>query len=801
MADTVRNAPGWPGIEPRWTSSAKQGVGTSLNPANRVSFTVSHGILNEIYYPRVDQACTRDMGMLVAADGGFFSEEKRHTEHRVSMLAPGVPGYLLVNTCSRGRYRIEKELLADPARETLLQRTRFTALAGPPSGYRLYVLLAPHIGNRGWGNTGWVGDYKGVGMVFAERDDTCMALACSSPWLNRSVGFVGTSDGWQEVSRTGRLGETWDRAENGNIALVAEVDLEGSGGDFVVALGFGRSAAEAGNRALASLSDGFERAKRDFVEEWAQWQERLAWRPPGTGNTDLFRISTAVIRVHEAKNFPGGLIASLSIPWGYTKGDDDLGGYHLVWARDLVETAGGLLAAGGRETVRRVLHYLESTQEADGHWPQNMWLDGTPYWHGIQMDETALPVLLVDLAWREVAIDEAERARLWPMTRKAARFILSNGPVTPQDRWEEDPGYSPFTLAAEIAALLCAADMADAHGEAEAAVYLRETADAWNDGIDRWIYARDTELARAVGVEGYYVRIAPPDVAEAASPAGGFVPIKNRPPGQGMESAASIVSPDALALVRFGLRAADDPRIVNTRRVIDSLLRVETPRGPSWRRYNEDGYGEKTDGAAFDGTGIGRAWPLITGERAHYELAAGRRADAEKLCRAMEAFAGDGGLLPEQVWDADDIPARELYRGRPSGSAMPLLWAHAEYLKLRRSLADGRVFDMPPQTVKRYLVEKKHSPFTTWRPNQKCRLIPRGSTLRVELPREGIVRWSADGGQHRDAVATHPAGWDMHVADIPTGRLAAGSQVGFTITGGAGGDAPQGLEYRVVVDG
>jgi len=806
MADPVRWAPGWPGIEPRWTSSAKQGVGTSLSPASRVSFTVSHGILNEIYYPRVDRACTRDMGMLVTSDDGFFSEEKRNAEHGVSLLAPGVPAYSLSNTCSEGRYRVDKEVLTDPQRETLLQRTRFTALKGKASDYRLYVLLSPHIGNRGWGNSGWVGDYKGVGMLFAERDGTCMALACSSPWLSRSVGFVGSSDGWQDINRNKRMTETWERAENGNIALTAEVDVGSISGDFVVALGFGRNASEAGNRALASLSDGFDRARQDYIREWTQWQEGLGWRrenretaePTDATGTDLFRVSTAVIRAHEAKNFPGGLIASLSIPWGYAKGDDDLGGYHLVWPRDLVETAGGLLAAGGRETVNRVLHYLQSTQEADGHWPQNMWLDGSPYWSGVQMDETAFPILLVDLAMRRKAIDRAERDRLWTMVRRAAAFLVCNGPVTQQDRWEEDPGYSPFTLSVEVAALLCAADLADAAGEKVMAGYLRETADAWNEGIERWTYVRGTDLAAQVGVKGYYVRIAPPEEADASSPAGGFVPIKNRPPGQGMEQASHIVSPDALALVRFGLRDARDEKIRDTVRVIDALLKVKTPFGPAWHRYNDDGYGEKEDGSAFDGTGTGRAWPLITGERAHYELAAGNAAEARNLCKALESFAGDGGMLPEQVWDSADIPQRELFRGRPSGSAMPLLWAHAEYLKLVRSLSDGKVFDMPVQTAQRYVVEKKISRYASWRLNQKCRTIPCGKDLRIELSEEASVRFTAAG--KGGEAASRPTNLGIHVVDLSTRSLPVGAGITFTIRWKtpAGKDAP---EYAVTVAG
>ena len=211
-------------------------------------------------------------------------------------------------------------------------------------------------------------------------------------------------------------------------------------------------------------------------------------------------------------------------------------------------------------------------------------------------------------------------------------------------------------------------------------------------------------------------------MADAASPKDGFVPIKNRPPGDGDDRpAAAIVSPDALALVRFGLRAADDPRIVDTVKVIDALLRCDLPQGPVWYRYTGDGYGEHADGAPFDGTGIGRPWPLLTGERAHYELAAGRPDEAARLLATLEGCAGGGGLLPEQVWDGADMPQHELTRGGPTGSAMPLVWAHAEHIKLLRSLRDGAVFDMPPQGAKRYVEGKTPSTLRSWRFNNKVR--------------------------------------------------------------------------------
>jgi glucoamylase len=194
--------------------------------------------------------------------------------------------------------------------------------------------------------------------------------------------------------------------------------------------------------------------------------------------------------------------------------------------------------------------------------------------------------------------------------------------------------------------------------------------------------------------------------------------------------------------VRFGLRAADDPRIRDTAKVIDALLKVETPNGATWHRYNDDGYGEHEDGSPFDGTGIGRGWPLLTGERAHYELAAGRMEIAQRLLTAMESFANESGLISEQVWDSPDIPQRELYFGRPSGSAMPLVWAHAEYLKLRRSLRDGRLFDQPPQTVQRYLKEKTVSPRLMWRFNHKLRSLPPGKILRIELMAPAVIHWT-----------------------------------------------------------
>ncbi|MEZ4459014.1 MAG: glycoside hydrolase family 15 protein [bacterium] len=752
-------APGWPRIEPRWTSSAKSGVGTSLG--GRVWFSISHGILNEIYYPRIDQACVRDFGFLVVGPD-FVAEEKRETAEALSWSSPGVPAFQLVNTCRQGRFTIEKKIVADPRRDAVLQRVKLR-LSGDLSEHSLFGLIGPHLGDAGQHNTAWLGSYKGHEMLFAQRDGIALAVASSHGWVGRSVGFVGVSDGWQDLHQHRRQTWHYERAEDGNVAMMGELAMDV--GEVDVAVGFGRTSNEAAHRALGALLQGFDAAWETTTSQWQAWQDRLLPLGLSPEHEEFYRVSTAVLRSHESSRFPGGLIASLSIPWGASKGDGDLGGYHLVWPRDLVESAGGLLAAGAHSDVLRVLRYLHVTQEDDGHWPQNMWLDGTPYWSGIQMDETGFPILLVELAHRQGILDERMLEQLWPMVRAAAGFIVRNGPVTQQDRWEEDGGYSPFTLAVEIAALVCAAGFAQKF-EPEVAEYLRRVADAWEADIDRWTYVRNTEISRANDVDGYYVRIA------AANAAGddslGTIAIKNRRRDHSTAQIQDVVSPDALALVRFGLRKADDPRITNTVAVIDARLRVELPQGPVWKRYDEDGYGEHEDGSPFDGTGIGRPWPLLTGERAHFELALGRREAAQQLLATMCASAGSGRLIPEQVWDGDDVPGQELFKGKATGSAMPLVWAHAEHIKLLRSLSEGFVFDTP-MPVREHFETPRPTPWILWRFNHKLR-SSFGRPIRIETLAPAILHWTVDGWKtstNSELTATTLGNYGFNVTPTP----------------------------------
>ena len=760
--------PGFPGISPRWTSSAKSGIGKSINFSSEVVFTLSHGIVNEVYYPREDIACIRDMEFIVTDGENFFSEEKRDTDHSIKWIKEGVPAFKIVNTCKQKKFTIEKEIITDPYRDTLLQKIKFTPLQkGDSTNYRLYVILAPHINNRGENNDGWQDDYKGKPMLFAYRKGITLALACFGTYLKkRSVGYVGTSDGYTDLIQHKKMEWEYQKAENGNIALTAEIDIS-ENQEFVLALGFGTEKKDAGNNAWASLLDGFESAQNEYIERWDKFQKKLKSVKTESGTMGKnFRSSAAVMNMHTSKKFPGAVVASLSLPWGQTKGDEDLGGYHLVWPRDLVESSSGFLALDAKDEVLKILNFLMTTQEDNGQWSQNMWLQGDPDWTGIQMDEVAMPIILVDLCHRNKQLDDSRMKRYWPGIKKAISFLILHGPSTQQDRWEEESGLTAFTLAAEIAGLLCAAHLAEMNQEQTIADYCRQTADFWNEQIENWTYVTDTPLSREVGVEGYYMRINPYN-KPAEEIKNEVLYIKNRNRDNGRMQLWELICVDALALVRFGLRTADDPKILNTIKVIDAKLKVDTPSGPCWHRYTNDGYGEEASGKGYsnNGKGIGRAWPLLTGERAHYEIAAGNIKGAKELLKAMDAFSNNG-LLSEQIWDTADIPERELYFGKHSGSAMPLVWAHSEYIKLCHSIKEKKIFDMSLHAHERYVKNKAISRLMIWRFTFPCNSISAKKLLRIEVLTPAIIHWTNDNWDTINDTDTTDSKLGMHIADI-----------------------------------
>jgi glucoamylase len=708
------------------------------------------------------------MEFLVTDGVDFFSEEKRDTTHSVKWMAEGIPAFKIVNTCKQKKYIIAKEIITDPDRETVLQRVKFKpGKKYKPSDFKLFLLLSPHINDKGGNNDGWLGDYKGVPMLFAHREGITLAVACFySDFIKRSVGYVGVSDGFTDVKQHKKMEWQYSEAHNGNIALTAEIDISKTQ-EFVIAISFGALQEDAAHHAWASLLDGFDVSKETYIEGWKKFQKQLHnVKSDRNAIGKHFRTSAAILNIHQSKKFPGGIVASLSIPWGETKGDNDRAGYHLVWPRDLVEASGGFLAMNSKKQVLKILNYLMATQEEDGRWSQNLWLGGMPHWKGLQMDEIALPIILVDKCFHNKQIEPDRLKRYWPGIKKALSFLLIHGPFTQEDRWEEEPGLTAFTLATEITALLCAAHLAEINNDKEAANYCRETADYWNGEIENWTYVTDTPLSNEVGVDGYYMRINPTS-QKAEEVKNNTIVILNRNEDNGKMHLWELICVDALALVRFGLRAPDDPKILNTIKVIDAKLKVDTPYGPCWHRYTNDGYGEDKDGNTFpqNGNGIGRAWPLLAGERAHYEIAAGNIQGAKELLKAIDKFANNG-LIPEQIWDTDDIPEKELFFGQHSGSAMPLVWAHSEYIKLCYSIKQKKIFDMSPHAEERYIKKKIACPFVVWRFSWPCTIVPKGKNLRIETEAEAMVRWSADRWKTIQDTDTWNTRLGIYVADI-----------------------------------
>jgi len=777
---------GAPGIEPRWTSSAKEGVGTAYHTSCRLWFTLSHGIVNEIYYPHVDQPNTRDFQFLISDGETFCHEEKRDLTHAIEYPERDCLFYRLTNVEPRRRYRLVKYVFADPHRSVLLVHTKLEVLDESLRGrLSVYALLAPHLAGCGAGNSGWCSEIGDNKLLHAQRKNTHLLMACSSGFSRRSVGYVGFSDGWQDLMHNFKMDWEFKAAENGNIALTAEVELRDDR-EFTVAVALGRSYQSAATKLFQSLAEPFELKRESYIRQWqrAVIDPKFDFTSDTTDDGGMYRLSRCVLLAHEDKVFQGAIVASLSIPWGETKSDQDLGGYHLVWTRDLVHSATALLATGQIGTPLRALIWLAAIQRPDGSFPQNSWIDGTAYWSGLQLDQVAFPILL---AWRLHKQDALDLFSPRAMILRAAARLIAQGPVTAQDRWEENAGYSPSTLAVVIAALVCTAEWAKEFGKTEVADFILAYADWLVVHVEEWTVTTEGELVE--GLPRHYIRINPADPVAPdphADPNKTIIQLAN---GGGIHPARNVVGGDFLHLVRFGIRKPDDAIVRDSIEVIDGVLKRELPQGPGWRRYNHDGYGQKDDGSAFDGTGVGRCWPILTGERGHYELAAGR--DSKPFIRSMEDFANEGGMLTEQLWDGPDLSHKgrthsgesgtHMKPGCPTGAAMPLCWSHAEYVALVRSRHDGVCFDRVDPAFERYVLNPAQSRYEIWTVRHPLRLAPPGKILRIIVAAEATIVWSTDNWIRRDESQTsYQPELNLWFADFPTAEWPQGSAFAFT---------------------
>lgn len=768
---------GAPGMEPRWTSSAKEGIGTAYHTSCRLWFTLSHGIFNEIYYPHVDQPNTRDFQFIITDGSTFCHEEKRDLIHQIEYPEKDCLFYRITNSDPNGRYRIIKHILTDPHRSVLLLHTRLEILdKSLRNNLHIYALMAPHIARQGAGNSGWCLDIGGNSLLHASRENVHMIMGCSSGFLHRSVGYVGVTDGWQDLMDNFRMDWEFSEALNGNIALTGEINLK-DGDEFTIAVAFGGSRESTVTKLLQSLAEPFDIHRKAYVNQWQRTvsNPNYDYKEHTSDGGHLFRLSRCILLAHEDKTFQGAMVASMSIPWGKTKTDNDIGGYHLVWTRDLVQSATALLASGKTGTPIRALIWLASIQRDNGLFPQNCWINGEAYWCGLQLDEIAAPILL---AWR-LRNQGADLGLFDPHTMifRSAEYLILNGPVTFEERWEENSGYSPSTLAMITASMVCAAEFATQFREKDTADFILVYADWLSAHIEEWTVTNNGELVK--DIKRHYIRINPTDSDKPdphSDPDKAILSIAN---GGGSYPARNVVSGDFLHLVRLGLRSADDSLMRDSLEVVDRVLKHDLPQGPCWRRYNHDGYGQKEDGGSFDGTGTGRSWPILTGERGHYELAAGK--DSMPFITAMEKFANAGGMITEQLWDGDDLPNGKLRRGSPTGAAMPLCWSHAEYLLLVRSRNDGVCFERVEPVFQRFVVNRAISRHDIWSFRHSIKHMPAGKTLRIIVGADAIVTWSSDGWTNLEKYDTKKDNiLNIWYADLPTEKLPEKSEVLFT---------------------
>ncbi len=754
---------GSPGIPPTWSSSDKDFITTALG-TSRLWATIGHGIVNEVYWPSTGAPQIRDFSFYLVGEKSWV-DLKRVQQYTLSTPSPYVP--LLTVTHTGDDYRLELEILPDPRRDVLLVRY---AIEGP---YRLVVIVAPHLGSTGRENHAWIAGEA----AFADRGNAALCLRASPPLQSLSCGYVGSSDGWQDLDQHGSLTYRFERADNGTVALTGEA----AGDAGVLALGFAETWLGASTLARTALAESFEALRKEFMDAWRMWGEQLELPDSGGALGKAALLSATVLKVHEDRSYPGAVVASLSTPWGSST--DTLGGYHLVWPRDATLSAFALLGVNQHGDVARMLGHMIVMQTPEGDCPQNYYPHGEPFWTGIQLDQAAFPVILA-AKMRERGVPEVQGTAA--MVRAAIGFVARSGPSSQQDRWEENTGINPFTVAVAISALIAAAPWLSPDEKALAI----SLADDWNDRLESWCHVTGTPLARECGVSGYYIRIAPP--GNGGDP-DALLELKNR---RGQKIAASaLVSMDFSYLVRLGLRQATDSRILETIKVVDQVLGVDTPSGRIYRRYNEDGYGEQADGGPFTGHGIGRAWPLLVGERGHLALQAGE--DPTPYLNTMLNCASAGGLLPEQVWDSAALPHKGLFPGRPSGSAMPLLWSHAEFLKLLIARAGGRPLELLAAVESHFLDHEACRPtMRHWRSDAPVTVVASGFSLAIEDSRPFTLHWGRDAWQdvqERDASA---APFGLWVVQFTAEELAKVGRLNFTRRYSEGWE---GIDHVVVV--
>ncbi|WP_339914151.1 glucan 1,4-alpha-glucosidase [uncultured Brevundimonas sp.] len=758
----IQTAPGAPGETPTWSNATKTGAGASYEAyvdgryrdggptgvVSKVWFSLANGILTETMYGLIHEAQIKQMRFAVVTDSGL-SVEGTDTTSRTEYLhtdaqgRPLSPAYRVITTDRQGRYEIEKRIYTDPDSQSLVVRATIRALKGDITPY---LLLEPHMANTG------VGDHGDAtrSALHASEGSVHLAVLPDQPFDQVSVGFVGVSDGLTDLA-DGGLDNVYSSTgdQPGNIMLTGALPRvragQSVGRDFVI--GFGDSRLNAERQTEVPFRTGLDEVLARFNGEgqrigWEDYVGSLSELPrlaeQSTDGGRLAYASALMLKVQEDRTYAGALIASLSNPWGDTvDATESSTGYKAVWPRDFYQVAMALMALGDTETPVAAFRYLPQVQVraetpgntgATGWFLQKTHVDGKIEWVGVQLDQTAMPIMLGWKLWKAGRIGDAELTGMYArMIKPAADFLVDGGkagllwndrqvtpPWTQQERWEEQEGYSPSTTAAVITGLTVAADIARASGDPASAVRYLAAADDYASKVEARMFTTTGDY----GDGHYFLRL-----SRNQNPDDHGLLGENN--GQPAEPEDRIIDGGFLELVRYGVRAADAPSITASLPEYDDQQREARFRvhynlagSPGWRRYGNDGYGENTETGGNYGVGgmtpgqRGRVWPIFTGERGHYEIALALKTGApastfEAIRRTyvhgMESFANDGLLLPEQVWDSvGNATPHQYASGQGTNSATPLAWSHAEYIKLLRSLADRAVWDRYAPVEERY---------------------------------------------------------------------------------------------------
>lgn len=765
-------APGAPGAPSQWSYAGKTGIGTSYETyangsyadtattgtVSKVWFSIAEGILTETMYGLIHEAQLKELQFFIQGDG-FLDEEKRDTVSRIEYLNTDDQGrplslaYKITNRDKDGKYEIEKHIFTDPDNQSLMMRIHFRALS---TDVKPYLYINPAVANTGSNDS-----------AFYDRNcwttvdgDTSMSIKTTAQVLKSSIGFEGVSDGLSELKKDGTFENVYSSTGNdkGNVAMTLQMPplKAGETKTWDIVLGFGKTTNESIAAAERSLTSGYEKVLANYNGDgdaigWSDYLtslsalDRLA--TTATDGGKLLYTSAMVLKAQEDKTHAGAFIASLSNPWGDTKSAEDYAtGYKAVWPRDFYQVAMAMMALGDTQSPRVAFEYLHKVQAGPqikdytgtpGWFLQKTHVDGTVEWVAVQLDQTAMPIMLGWRLWKEGVLSDADMQRWYQnMLKPAADFLVDGGPVkilwndttitppfTQQERWEEQQGYSPSTIAAVITGLVAAADLATLAGDSENAKKYLAAADDYSNNLEKITYTTQGSLKDTQGNQHYYLRINANDNTADHGPL-------NNSNGQDMSDESMVIDGGFLELARYGVRPANHPNILESLPEYDNtaltdLLRVKYEftfdgiegKFPGWRRYGIDGYGEDAatgKSYAYSGNSTreqrGRVWPIFTGERGHYELLLGQTnnsLDIDSLrntyVKAMELFANDGMMLPEQIWDGIGDNSVYNYRlGEGTNSATPLAWSHAEYIKLLRSYADGKVWDNNESTAARY---------------------------------------------------------------------------------------------------